>query len=263
LESRSTRGPDAFLSWVRGRRAQSLMALHLVNWRDTWRAFRTGSHAPPPLRFRNGLFLRGRPEDSPILLFFEVFAAGCYRRLAASCDGAVADLGANIGAFTIDWLHRNRRARVHAYEPDPETCAVFRENVAANGMDPRVVIWNEAVARCDGRTRFARNPLSLGSRTGSGALSVGAVSLETVVERAGGSLDLAKLDVEGAEADLLEGGALVLPRVRQVVGEYHEQLVPDVRARIAAALGPSHVCRMVQTRRCGSMFTAERRPELT
>ena len=235
------------------------MALHLVNWREVWRAFQTGSSAPPPLRFRNGLILRGRPEDTPILLFFEVFAAGCYRRLVAPCNGVVADLGANIGAFTLDWAQRNPRARVHVYEPDPATCAILRENVTANRLDARVTIWNDAVAYSDGQISFARNALSLGSRTGRGALSVSGVSLATVVERAGGSLDLLKVDVEGAEADLLEGGAAVLPHVRHIVGEYHEQLMPGVRARIEAALRPSHLCRIAQSRRCGSMFRAERR----
>lgn len=234
------------------------MALHLLNWREVSRAFRTGSIAPPPIRFRNGLVLRGRPQDTPILLFFEVFAAGCYRRLADPCGGVIADLGANIGAFTLDWLHRNPRAHVHAYEPDPDTCAVLRENVAANGLAPRVTIWNEAVARSDGQLAFDRSALSLGGRIGNGGLSVSCVSLGTVLERAG-ALDLIKLDVEGAEADVLEGGAPVLGRVPQLVGEYHADLVPDVRRRIEVALAPSHTCTIVQSRRCGSMFIAKRR----
>lgn len=256
---RSALDSNAIVSWLRGRRTESLMAQHLVNWRDVSRSFRTGSSAPPPLKFRNGLVLRGRPQDTPILLFFEVFAAGCYRKLTNPCDGVIADLGANIGAFTLDWVRRNPRAHVHAYEPDPETCAVLRENLAANALESRVTVWNDAVARTDGPLAFERSSLSLSSRIGDGALSVTGVSLATVLERAG-ALDLIKIDVEGAEADVLEGGAPVLPRVPQLIGEYHESLLPGVRDRIEAALAPSHSCRFVQSRRCGSMFRASARP---
>lgn len=263
MRFRSALDSNAFLNWIRRRRTEALMASHLLNWREVSRAFRTGSSAPPPLRFRNGLVLRGRPQDTPILLFFEVFAAGCYRRLADPSDGSVvADIGANIGAFTLDWIQRNPRTHVHAYEPDPDTCAVLRENVAANGLESRATIWNDAVARTDGQIAFERSSLSVGSRIGNGDLSVSSVSLATVLDRAG-ALALIKLDVEGAEADVLEAGASVLPRVRQLVGEYHEALVPGVRDRIEVALAHSHTCRFLQPRRCGSMFSATlRHPNL-
>jgi FkbM family methyltransferase len=252
------RAPD-FAQWMRAVRFQAGMSRRLSNWREVWASFRTGSTDPPPLKFRNGLILQGRAQDTPILLYSEVFASGCYRRLAPPCGGIVVDVGANVGAFTLDWLHRNPTAFVHSYEPDPDTCAVLRDNLARNGFARRAVVWNEAADRADGSVSFSRDTLTMGSRIGAGSLTVGSVSLSTVLRRAGGNIELLKMDAEGAEGDILEGGAAALPGITRVVGEYHPQLVPGVMTRVEAALNPSHICTVRNSRRCRSMFVAVRR----
>src|SRR5947207_13118313 len=127
------------------------MARQLVNWREAWLTYSTGA-AMPALRFRNGLVLHHGPRDSPGPLFFEIFAHGCYRRdLPAAVSGSIVDVGANIGAFTLDVAARYPAATIHAYEPDPETCGVLRRNVEANGLSSRVRISNEAVSSEAGR----------------------------------------------------------------------------------------------------------------
>ncbi|MDP9255653.1 MAG: FkbM family methyltransferase [Actinomycetota bacterium] len=55
---------------------------------------------------------------------------------------------------------------------------------------------------------------------GGTVVTVPAVSLDTVVQRVGGRVDILKLDIEGAEHPVL-ARATLLDRVALVVGEYH------------------------------------------
>jgi FkbM family methyltransferase len=249
---------------LRRARLQGLMARQLVNWREVWRAYASQT-LMPPLRFRNGLVFRHGPRDSPGPLFFEIFANGCYRRgLPAALTGDVVDIGANIGAFTLDAATRYERAIVHAYEPDPETCAVLRQNVDANGLSSRVRIWNEAVAAEPGSLRLWRGDGSVVVSAHLPAASRGepcdvpAVTLHDVLVRTSGRIGVLKMDCEGAEADILEAAGPALDAVQYMVAEFHSGLVPDVVPRIRRVLEPSFDVRVTEGQRCGPMIRARR-----
>lgn len=241
-----------------------LMARQLVNWREVWRAYRAGIPIPA-LRFRNGATLRHGPRDAAVFLFFEVFANGCYRKaLPATLDGVIVDVGANIGAFVLDAAIRYPTARIHAYEPDPETCRMLRQNVTANGLDGVVTVWNEAVAAAAGRLTLWRGDASVVSSAYLSASHRGqpcvvdTVAMRTVIERAGGRVSLLKIDAEGAEADILEAAGSDLDRVDRMVGEFHESLVPGVRRRLEVALAGSFETTFSDSGRCTSMWRARR-----
>jgi Methyltransferase FkbM domain len=85
------------------------------------------------------------------------------------------------------------------------------------------------------------------------------VDLGVVLTRAGGTAGLLKIDTEGAEADILEGGRDVLRSVAQCVGEYHEDRVTDVVPRCQSAFEQSgFTFARTCSRRCGPMFHARR-----
>lgn len=249
---------------VRRARLQGLMARQLVNWREAWTAY--SSQSPmPPLRFRNGLVFHHGPRDSAGFLFFEIFANGCYRRgLPATFTGDMVDIGANIGAFTLDAATRFPAAIVHAYEPDPESCAVLRQNVDANGLSSRVRIWNEAVSGEHGTLRLWRGDGSVVVSAHLPAASRGepcdvpAVTLQDVVARTSGRIGVLKMDCEGAEADILEAAGPALDAVEFIVAEFHTRLVPAVVPRIRRVLEPSFDVRVTEGQRCGPMIRARR-----
>jgi FkbM family methyltransferase len=156
------------------------------------------------------------------------------------------DLGANIGAVTLDWAHRSRPLRIHAYEPNPSTNRVLRRNVEANGLSGRVTVFDEAVGRDNGELRLWTNVNSMTSTAygdapparAAVALSVPLIDLDEVVRRAGGGpVSLLKMDTEGAEVDTLEGASQsTLQAIRQVILEYHTGLCPNAPARCQKAL---------------------------
>ena len=85
------------------------------------------------------------------------------------------------------------------------------------------------------------------------------VDLRTVVARAGGRAGVVKLDAEGAEADIVEGGRDSVRSVAQFVGEYHEDRVPDVVARCRSLFEQSGFAfSLSRSRRCGPLFRARR-----
>ncbi|MBA3240165.1 MAG: FkbM family methyltransferase [Acidobacteria bacterium] len=218
----------------------------LTNWRDVWSSYRVNL-PPPPLRFRSGLTLHHGPHDSPVSLLREVFGERHYRRhVECPSEGVLIDLGANIGAVTLDLASRSRRLRVHAYEPNPSAHRVLRRNVEANGLTDRVTVHDEAVGRGSGELRLWTNVNSMTATSHHDspptpeavATLVPLVDLNEVVRRIGGeAVALLKIDTEGGEADTLEGATpATLGALRQVVLEYHDTLCPNASGRCLKVL---------------------------
>lgn len=161
-------------------------------------------------------------DFSQLLVLWEVFVAGVYDmpELPAHAE-VIVDCGCNVGASLI-WFHsRYPAASIVGYEADPITADLARRNTA--GL-PGVEIHPLALAPQDGEVTFHRVPgQSWASGTcveGGSALTVPALALDSVVRRAGGRIDILKLDIEGAEHEVL-AAATRLDRVRLLVGEYH------------------------------------------
>jgi len=257
----------AILDLARRTRLRGLLTGQLSNGTEVWQAHRARTTVPP-LRFRNGQVLFHGAGDAPVFLFFEIFANACYRRqLTAPQPGdTIVDVGANIGAFTLDCAARFPSVRIEAYEPDPRAFAVLQENIAANHLESRVRAYAEAVGRApgvfdlwpsDGSITATGYPHASEAAATSAACAM--VDLRTVVARAGGTAAVVKIDAEGAEADILEGGRDVVRWVEQFVGEYHEDRVPDVVARCRSTFEQSGFAfTLACSRRCGPLFRARR-----
>jgi FkbM family methyltransferase len=256
-----------FAPWdaIRRARLRALMAVSLENASDVWTAYRAGGPIPT-LRFRHGATLEHGRGDSPVFLFFEIFANGCYRRqLRRPPRGTVVDIGANIGAFTLDCAYRYPSVRIDAYEPNPAVFRTLQKNIDANGLGGRVRLYNEAVGAIRGTVALWTSGGNIAATAyqaprdeiGS-AIDVPQTDLATVVERAG-AVDVLKIDAEGAEADILEGGRATLGAVEQIVAEYHELLVPGVLQRVERVLREQgFVTAVCRSRRCGPLVYASR-----
>jgi hypothetical protein len=107
----------AILDLARRARLRALLTEQLSNGTEVWQAHRAGG-AVPPLRFRNGLVLFHGAGDAPVFLFFEIFANACYRRQFSvpQPGDTIVDVGANIGAFTLDCAARFPSVRIEAYD---------------------------------------------------------------------------------------------------------------------------------------------------
>lgn len=146
----------------------------------------------------------------------------------------VVDLGSNRGAFaTAIW--KIAGCRVYCAEPNPQLC----EKLARH---PALTVFNLAIGPSSGRVRFnlAENDecSSLFNPTASAvnaAIECDALTLTDLFDRIGvAHIDLLKVDIEGAELDLLTNtDPSVLARVNQIAVEFHESIgigtVQDIR----------------------------------
>ena len=137
----------------------------------------------------------------------EEYAAfkGCTRRGAT-----VLDVGANVGAYTVlfaQWV--GSRGRVYAFEPASASRAGLVRHVAINGLADRVTVRPEAVAAATGRQRFVdvatHGDNRLTTASDAGAVDVPVISIDEFCRVANVRLDVIKIDVEGAELDVLRG----------------------------------------------------------
>ena len=128
----------------------------------------------------------------------------------------VVDVGANVGMFSLLAASRSgAEGLVVAIEPGEGTLRMLEHNLALNGQTP-IEIVRAAVADRPSQAQF------VGFEPGSGLAHLAAAgevgdqtlvavtTIDEVVERYERTLDVLKLDVEGAELLALEGARLTL-----------------------------------------------------
>ena len=202
----------------------------------TWaRLLRAGLHPVSALRLR-----RGRHDD--IRFRGREIAAADRRRLAwmavqiwggeydvpgfvPARGDRVADLGANVGVFSV--LAASRGARVTAVEPSAETFAWLERNAAPFGVECRraAVVGRAPESGEVDLARDARGDTAnhlAGLRPDDADAQGERVPAVAFSELLAEGYDLVKLDVEGAEFELLAGTPLAaLSGLRRLVVEVH------------------------------------------
>lgn len=150
----------------------------------------------------------------------------------------VVDLGANVGVFTV--LAARRGATVYSFEPNPACFDRLCKNVRSNGFAGSVTTFNAALSDAAGRGWMK---VERGGTTG-GTVTVGGdstVEITTLDEALAGhscdSIDLLKLDIEGAEVQALRGATEILAKTQRAVAEYHSRALLASCEEILAANG--------------------------
>jgi FkbM family methyltransferase len=140
--------------------------------------------------------------------------------------GVFYDVGANIGFLTLIGARLvGPRGRVYAFEPVPANAALVRRNVSLNGF-AQVQVVEKALGRHSGRAELALAAYSGGAvladvgtpPDAAGSISVALASIDDLVEQAGFiPPSLVKIDVEGAELEVLEGMVTTLAKHQPVL----------------------------------------------
>ena len=186
-------------------------------------------------------------ESRDLCSLYETFVRGDYGERFP--DWNVLDIGGGNGDSALCFASRGAR-RVIAVEPDPRSVAMLRRNLALNPTRDRIEVV-EAAATPDGASvDFSiGSPYSAALGTGPDAgasrhVPVPGVAIGQLLDRFE-RVDLLKVDIEGAEYDLLRA---VSPerwtRIRSVRLEFHRGLqdLPTLLEaqgfRVVASVGP-------------------------
>jgi FkbM family methyltransferase len=232
------------------------------------------AHHEVAVRTVQGDHIRCRIDETYGLI--EVYAMRIYDAEEIEWDrlSSVVDIGANIGAASI-WFARRCPAKLLAVEPAPDTCSRLEVNLRRNGLRPRVEVLQAAVGNRSGRASiqsvvgFGRDVDNSRLRRTvtvdrAGTNTVPQVDLDTVINRAGGAIDLMKVDCEGAEYMFLTGAsAEALKKVGIIIGEYHPAPEPVQQTMFARLRSAGFQCRITPLRQINGLneglFLAQRR----
>lgn len=165
------------------------------------------------LNFRSGLNIACRGGTREWDLVHELYFAGSYGRAMNYLNHLpgqplVLDLGGNIGLFSLLAAQTHPSAQIHAYEPGPPNYQMFEMNCLANsGFSQRIHLHKKAVA---GQTRVAEWLFDDQNPGGSGLFGKDGVKYQVqirafseVLGSLTGDVALAKIDIEGAEYEML------------------------------------------------------------
>jgi FkbM family methyltransferase len=149
-------------------------------------------------------------------------------RRTVPAGGVVYDVGANVGFFTVLAARMvGEGGHVLAFEPIAATAQLAHEAALRSGLADRVEVRTEAVGAEAGTARMCsvaaggiwshmrsvRDPHPLTIEE----VDVPLVSLDDVVAAGAPPPDVMKLDVEGAEGDVLRGAKRLLAEHRPIV----------------------------------------------
>lgn len=208
----------------------------------------------------NKIFYAWKDHFEVAFIANEIYAKKVYDQKEIQPDSFVLDVGAHIGIYTLKIAKKNgAKGLVVAIEPESQNFRFLAQNVVANGYS-NVVLLNTA----------------LSSREGQVSLYVGISGTHTLLPRSSKKVevqsttlsalgkkfknknfDLVKIDVEGAELDVLKGGENLLRAKtvkRLVIAAYHFPTeVAELRGFLASFGYAVHVFTNMSTLRNGKI----------
>jgi FkbM family methyltransferase len=161
------------------------------------------------------------PREDLVETNWDDEAAGAFARLVKG-KRRVFDVGANWGFYVL-LAHRHRDAgcEIVAFEPHPRSAKELRTQIVLNGIGDVTVVEAAISDQGGGTIEFVDTGSAIGQKLAAvdtefvkaRRLAVPTLTLDEAAARYG-SPDLVKLDVEGAENLVLEGGRRVMREAR-------------------------------------------------
>lgn len=177
----------------------------------------------------------------------EIFTRKNYHLKSINPNPFIIDCGSNIGIATLFFKIHYPQATVFCFEPDPNAFLILKKNISANNFKD-ITLINAAVSNTQGYINFfgeidTQEPAGTGNsiieawgkqRHTSCMVRVKAVQLSTYINQ---TVDFLKLDIEGAEQQVLEELGDKLHLVREIIAEVHQvdktQNINNVKSIIA------------------------------
>lgn len=168
----------------------------------------------------NGIKIFAPDTLSFIWQYKEIFADESYRFLTESSDPIIYDCGANIGTSCIYFSKSYPSAKIKAFEPDPNIVQTLLTNLKENNLN-NVEVFNKAVwINNDGISLSLEGADGASMYSTSNQAKVSSIRLKDLLEKES-KIDLLKVDIEGAEYEVIKDCRNSLSSVKNIFIEYH------------------------------------------
>ena len=168
---------------------------------------------------------RLRVPDTMSFLFQhqEIFADEFYVFKTDQARPVILDCGSNVGMSILFFKERYPQARITAFEAEPSIAALLKENLRANGLDDVQVI-DKAVWVDEQGVEFGSEAADDSSiYSASAKKRVPSVRLREYL-LAEKRIDFLKMDIEGAETEVLADCRDALGHVQNLFVEFHSYI---------------------------------------
>lgn len=176
-----------------------------------------------------GFTVTGRTPAELLYLFREIFLGVQYKFSHPNDYPAIIDAGANIGMAILYFKKEYPNCSILAFEPNPVVFKILEQNVSQNKLK-NVEIVNAGLSDSTGTITFYTNPGNSlissidANRGGFEAKEVASKQLSSYIH--GKNFDLGKIDVEGAEWQVIQdlSKTNTLKNINHYIVEYHHNM---------------------------------------
>jgi len=160
------------------------------------------------------------------ILYKDIFIRRIYYFGAGRSDPLILDCGSNIGVSILYFKHLYPDARVVGFEPDTQVFPYLEKNVESNGLQG-IRLVRAALSSNEGLVEFFSDgrygsglaeQVATGGEPGWTRSKVSSVRLRNYLNE---PVDFLKMNIEGAEYEVLKDSEEMLDRVKEMVIEYH------------------------------------------
>lgn len=218
--------------FIRGRDFMLRNVLRRPSWRDKL-ATRTSQ-----VKTRAGFLMWVNPGNDFISMGLKLFGniEPSTERFILSqvpAEGGFADIGANVGYFSLLVATQRPSSRVYSFEPNPPIASLLERSLQLNGLEKRVSLHQFAIGNEAGVLPFHLHETNTGHSRLAADGAAGDIQVPVIVWDEWWSLQqpeprihCVKMDIEGAELLALGGMKQFLQRQKPalVVEGYDHQL---------------------------------------
>ena len=133
-------------------------------------------------------------------------------------NAVILDIGANIGSHTVYWAFERNAKKIYAFEPLPDTFNILKTNIELNSLQNRVEIYNIGLSNESCSCSIDKyNESNIGGtsfkKSDRGNFIFKPLDNFGFDEK----INLIKIDVEGAEVNVLNGGKKTIVKNKPVI----------------------------------------------
>ena len=135
-----------------------------------------------------------------------------------SDNAVILDIGANVGSHTVYWALERNAEKIYSFEPLADTFNILKRNIELNSLEDRVEIFDIGLSdeSCYGEIK-QYSEVNIGGTSFKKSETGDVIFKPLDSFNFNEKIDLIKIDVEGMEVDVLNGGRNTIVENKPVI----------------------------------------------